>query len=723
MHNPALDVTGMLGDPDRWHYRLFTEHTFDALVHAQREFDCVVLGCNVIYRNKGLAEVINARQLQIGVVLLHQLEIPGSSTLRITEDLAVSSIRLSTPRTDADVADRRDPWLEILLNWPEPVNVKALRATAFCELQPEHDSPWRSVLKVDGSSLVLIRSSLPRSPPVVCCSLLLEPGRPEHYKLLRNLIVFASAGPPKTVVLPGQDTPWRTTLVQKLRARRVNALELTTTSGLDFERWPLRAAWDVVSFGTHGPIANEDRWLARGGRLGVVDPSTGELSVRYRASDLQWVARRWSSWLQGEADEHWRHSVLAARAYLRTLSALETTLGEAELRRVGLRPCSEHDDPIRTLIDKRLGKEDNLEGTIGATAAVLEIDSLVGGVLPDEHRRRVRKWLSDGAGDADAEDALAISRALEDGENLDHARGKVRRPLSTSTVTRLRLAGVACKQPLEAMRPDEKDRQRILAEVSSSLLGAAEYLSSAAIYRDFARANHWPTEELIADGDALVDTAIATLTKQGTLASSVVGGEATTEEVCAEALALATYFNLDKVPSDAFVREETVPPQLIDTLLAESQQLRERYRNVREVAARTGRSLGIAQNMLGGLVSLLAGAAAFGAEMAVEGVVANILAPLAALALVMVALGWGLAALGLCPPWLVTAAEVVNGGAQGLFTWTSSQLKRAAAMGAAPQAAADSHHPHDDDVPPEGDGGGSEKRDPPTRDAENGELP
>lgn len=695
LHNPTLDVTGALGDRERWQYRLFTDRTFSALLRAHAEFDCIVIGYNAIHRNDRIARLLAETKLAAGVLLLHQLSVPDA--MSIGPSLALSMGALETPGTGARVARERDGELEILLNWPVAVDVAALAARAVCALEPAPDTSWRPVLEMGDGRPVLMRSSLATRPHVVATSLLLEPGRAQHRALLENLIVYCAAGPPGTVVLP-TGAPWAGTLVRKLRLRRVNAVELDAAgAALDCRRWPLRAVSDLIVPRDHPPIAAQDTWLAAGGRLTTVDPATGELHVRYRARDVRWVARRWSSWLGSGAGEARRTSVMATRAYVRTLSTLEQALG-ADLERFGLAPLAQHVEEVRALAGRRLKEGDSLEETVSATAALLELVDDVPGALEPARLERVRAWLAAAAAGAGAEDRLEIARVLGDAEVLDGAVADLRRPLSASTISRLRLAAIACARLDLAVVVDGEDRDAIAAEVVSSVLAAAEYLSSLVAFRA-ALSEHpdLPADALFVGDGVLADSAIATLTKHGTLAGEGDAGPgATPEEVCAEALALISYLGLDDVATTELVKAETVPPPpFVDDLLREGQRIRRANTEARAEAARAageaaalGRDLRLACNLLGAVVVVLAALAAAGAlalsTIVLEGVpelLADFAAPLSAGPLVLATLGVLLARRGLCPQWLITWGGALQDGAKSLKEFAFGSLGRASRRG------------------------------------------
>lgn len=591
-------------------------------------------------------------------------------------------------------AEERDPALEILLNWPKKVDIDQLPAVVHA-FAVGAESAWRSVLEVSPRRSVLMRSNLERWPPVVACSLLLEPERDQHRRLLENLIVFCSAGATATVVIPSPGTPWSGTLVRKLRLRRVNAVELTPAPELDFERWPLRVVADVILPREASCPAGSEAWLARGGRLTTVDAESGELNVRYTAPDLQWVARRWSAWVQKGGGEDRFESVLAMRAFLRMLTEAERGLG-ADLRRFGLNPVVAHRDEARDLLSLRLGDRSNLEATVTPTAAVLEIDAAVGGALEAEQRERVRSWQAAAAGEVGVEDRLEIAHVLRDGELLSSSVERLPRPLSAGTLARVRTAAASCLRPL-SIAFNDSDRAAIVAEARTSLLAAAEYLISLAVYRVCALDNGWDLNAGVATYEHRVtDEAISTLIKHGTLADDARDGTVTTEEGSAEALALARYLSLGSVTTSELVKAESAPlPPFVEGVLLEGLKLREANAGLRDENANLGgaltarqRTLVQARNLFSAEVGAIAIVAAVGLGLLLGGesglvnaVLGDVAAPVVALALVLSLLGYVLARLDLCADWLVTLGRVAKGGAEGVMDAAFGAFERARRRG------------------------------------------
>ena len=559
------------------------------------------------------------------------------------------------------------------------------------------DSAWRSVFEADPRRSVLARSNLDHWPPVVACSLLLEPERDQHRRLLENAVVFCSAGMPQTVVIPSLDSPWRGTLVRKLRLRRVNAVELPASSVLHFGVSPLRVVADVILPRDASVPDGRDEWLSSGGRLTTVDPGTGELNVCYTAPDLQWVVRRWSAWVQKGGGDDRSTSVLAMRAFLRMLSEAERGLGKKDLRRFGLRPVADHRDEARRLLSLRLKGGSNLEVTVTPTAAVLEIDDAVGGALESDQREQVRDWLVAASARVGIEDRLEIAHVIRDGDLLAESVEQIPRPLSAGTLARLRTASISCAWPLDVTF-GAADHAAILAEIDSSLLAAAEYLSSFAGFRVCATEHGWDLDALLMPGeDLLIDVAISTLTKHGVLGDDESQREVTGEEGCAEALALGRFLALDSVPTSELVKAESAPPPpFVDAVLLEGLKLREanaavRGENVKlnQAGERLQRTRTRARNLLGVEIAAIAIAAAVlvGLEIGAENGALNVFlgdaaVPFVVLVAVLTLLGYGLALLDLCAGWLVGMGRIAKDGVEGVMGAAVGALERATKRGA-----------------------------------------
>ena len=71
---PAYDLFPFLGDEAeaRWDVELYTERTFQALLSADEQFDCIVLGLNTALKSKIVQDTLSKRLPRTGLCVLHQ---------------------------------------------------------------------------------------------------------------------------------------------------------------------------------------------------------------------------------------------------------------------------------------------------------------------------------------------------------------------------------------------------------------------------------------------------------------------------------------------------------------------------------------------------------------------------------------------------------------------------------------------------------------------------
>jgi hypothetical protein len=311
---------------------------------------------------------------------------------------------------------------------------------------------------------------------------------------------------------------------------------------------------------------------------------------------------------------------------------------------------------------------------------LVELDELVPGAMAAEPERieRVRNWLRTAAEGAGARDRLEIARVLHDRELLAAAAADLQRPVSASTIVRLRGAVIACQSTDLSFELDDTDRDVILAEIVTSLLAAADYLTSMAAVQSEPGL---PDGALATDDVLLADAAVATVTKHGTIAAPADSTSATVEEVSAEALALIACAKLDGVPTSELVKTESVPPaQFIEDVLRESLEIRQSNTEHRaeiaeqtEAAEHARRQLTLARNLLGVVVTLLALLAAVAVAVFLSAqtaglpeVAVELAGPLTAFVVVLFALGYPLKQQHLSPPWLAKLGTLLADGASSL---------------------------------------------------------
>ena len=386
---PAYDLFAFLDDDShqRWDVELYTERTFEAMLRADTQFDCIVLGLNAAYRSKVIRDALAGRLPRTGLCLLHQFGEQSMSFM--VGDVGVGVSRLEhAPVRRVVTAEKLPVKDEILLNWPteiglerdpapapaasgrdgaeaeEPVQ-RLVGGEAFRGLVPGPASRWRTVLEIDDGGRrvpVLLRTPSDRSgSPVVVCSVLLRPREKPHISLLGNILSYCVGGRPEALVAGDARTADDARLVhRKLRMQGVKAVATRVTSDapVDFECWPYRGIRDVVLPATLDPTAkagwpddaDDDptharEWLQGGGRISRLEP-TARLTVTHRESDAHWVTRDWASWFLAEPAAVWHGgvahgvphdgSLIATRAVLRFLAAVHGDQGPGGRRQPGL---------------------------------------------------------------------------------------------------------------------------------------------------------------------------------------------------------------------------------------------------------------------------------------------------------------------------------------------------------------------------------------------------
>jgi hypothetical protein len=739
---PEYDLSSVLeGDP-RWDVELYTERTVDVLLDSPDRFDCIVVGYNAAYKSAAIRDGLRARPPGVGLCVLHQLRAEGLSFL--SGDVGVRFEVLGGPTAPVSVAANLDPTAEILLNWPGAVGLDGSElsaSAAYAGVIPVSRSRWRTLLEVRGARRrvpVLLRTHTGRWPPVVLSAALLAPRHPAHAALLGNMVLWCAAGRPTAVVVDTPSSPDAPVVHRKLRLQGTRAIahRVADESELDFDRWPLRGTRDVMLPPGWDPTAkpgwpqedprNAKPWLRDGGRIVLLGPGDS-LTIRHGESDAHWVAQRWAAWFDSTPPATWhggqaggRHhpgSIVATRSVLRMLAALHDRGGAARLpgmhgaRRVldaleereagvrpmalGLPPPAAMAGPVGRLLVRRIGDADNVDGTVSATVAALDIDALLDrGVLPDGTRERLEAWLRrrshlDRAEAAALEDRLEIARCLGDAGLLRttlagaDADARLRAPLSAVLVTALRSAIVACE-----LDPDEgaigglrTDRDSVVeTELRTRPMLAANYL--LAVLDLEAR---WPAEcegparELVEPPARIVDRAVITIGRHGVVVRGVADDAGPSPEMAStEALALIAYFGRSDVPTHVVRGADTVPPQMLSSVLREAEELRreneERLRDERIVRL-VGPVLAVAGELL--LLALIAVAwwlVATATDLAVTW-------ELGAFFLVWV-LGtllilWLLGRARLPVSWAPRAAELLRGGVAGVREQLAAAVTRA----------------------------------------------
>jgi hypothetical protein len=370
---PAYDVFAFLDDQSdkRWDVELHTERTFEGLLRAEGQFDCIVVGLNVAMKSELVRAALSARLPNTGLCVLHQLR--KGSVPFLKDDLGLDVEEFPQPVDRVVTAEKLPVADEILLNWPASLDLQVdehdgpaapqrlIGGEAFSGFTRQPTSRWRTVLEVETRGRrvpVLLRTPSDRHPPVVACSVLLRPGDPGHMELFGNILSLCVAGRPEALVVGDADSASDARLVhRKLRMQGTKAIaaHVDRDRPLDFTRWPYRGIRDVVLPEHLDPTMAEhwgedDRthareWLKGGGRISRLGPGQ-RLTLTHRESDAHWVARRWATWFLSEPAAVWhggsahgeqhKGTLIGTRAVLRFLAALHGGDDERRRRQPGL---------------------------------------------------------------------------------------------------------------------------------------------------------------------------------------------------------------------------------------------------------------------------------------------------------------------------------------------------------------------------------------------------
>jgi hypothetical protein len=740
---PAYDLFAFLSDDadQRWDTELYTERTFEALLHAERQFDCIVIGLNAAWKSKIVRETLSAQPPQTGLCVLHQRE--HGALPFLTDDVGVDIVEFDEPIDRVVVAEKLDVADEILLNWPAgialqpPVETDAggspaqlADAEVYCGLARSPTSRWRTILEVQDAQRrvpVLLRTRSGRHPPVVVCTVLLQPRHEEHGALLGNILMWCVSGRPEALVVGDPESMDEARLVhRKLRMQGAKAVStrIDHGSGLDFTTWPYRGIRDIVVPAAVDPTAAEDwpasdpahvqDWLRNGGRILRLGPGE-QVTVTHGESDAHWVTRRWAAWFLSEPAAYWHGgiahgrsysgSLIGTRAVLRFLAALhdgassdrpsqpgsvamrhvfETLEGEGsgiEPRTFGLQPPTAFLKQVARLLRSRHPASSapiqHVDYSVSTTCSVLDINSLTGGeALDTKTVAALASWLRDSQFElVGLEERLEIARCLADEELLVRAlrlleqRLASRQPLTAALETKLREAVVACGvRPDDISWPSAGHPTVVERGLRMSPLLSANYLVALGDLEV-----HWrPVSDhghgLAKPDPRMVDRAVIGIGRHGPLlADEAPEGRLPHEMLSTTALALFAYFGRHTVPTHVIRPEgELLPPQLVASVLTEAEQLREENAEVVSQATTIER----ASTLLGvcalGLVAALGWVSSWiGAQLEFP-ILALFGGVVGVVALALLGSAVLLSRMHLCPPWLQRLATLVDEGVPGL---------------------------------------------------------
>jgi hypothetical protein len=652
---PEYDLLPSFEQDDRWDVELYTERTVRAMVDSADRFDCIVVGYNAATKSAEVRAALREGAVPVGVLVLHQLD---PQALSFLEGEPLVAERLSAPAALARAPRGTETHEEILLNWPQPVELRrrALEhSTAHLGVTPSPDGGWETVLEIqDGSRLVpvLVRTHAEQWPPRAVSSVLLAPRHPQHLALLGNLVTWCAAGRPNAVVIEAPSGPSAAIIHRKLRLQGVKAViePVADREQLNFRSWPLWGTRDVLLPDEWDPTQeaawpkadphHARPWLRRGHRIILLGPEDS-LTVRHGESDAHWVARRWATWFQSVPTERWHGSagreppgsIVATRSILRMLALLHgvgegtrlpgldtalAVLDELAKRGTGIDPAAlglprpdDFTEPVRRLLSRRLGEEDNVDETVSATIAALDIDAILGGAALGDRARRLERWLRQELPHRALEDRLEIARRLGEVELLEkviataESDTRVDQPVSAVLVTALRSAIVGCDlPPTTALSPFSLDPERAVVERELRLrpmLAAVYLLGVLDLQRVWKSQRKEPARTLRDPPQERVDRAVVTLGRHGPLSRGLTGSAALVPELAStEALALIAYFARHPVPTHVVGEGDAVPPQVLGALLQDTEnvrrvneELRQNLLHRRDASRRGGRALAI----------------------------------------------------------------------------------------------------------------------------------
>jgi hypothetical protein len=758
---PAYDLFPFIGDEadQRWDVELFTERTFEALLAADEQFDCIVIGLNAASKSRIVRDALSARLPHSGLCVLHQRR--RGDVPFLVGDVGLDIAEFRKPVAPVTVAEKVEAKDEILLNYPKEISLardpndadeaaqNLVGAEAFCGLTPSPTSEWRTVLEVHHGRRrvpVLVRTRSGRNgPPVVVCTVLLQPRDETHRLVLGNILAWCVSGRPEALIVGDEASADDARLVhRKLRMQGTRAVagQVSQKDDLDFSKWPFRGIADIVLPAAVDPTAVESwpasdpahvrTWLRRGGRIIRLGPGE-QLTMTHGESDAHWVTRRWALWFLSEPAARWHGgtvegrsydgSVIGSRAVLRFLAALHDRgkpsgprqPGSVAVGHVfeqlaaegssidpdsfGLHRPSNFLPPVARLLRARHPRSaasvQHVDYSVSATCAYLDINSLLDDQALDATTiAALEAWLRRQFNEVGLEERFEIARCLADVDLLDDALGilgrrlAARRPLTAALETKLREVVVACSVLPDAVRwPDAGYPSVVERGLRLSPLLSANYLVALGDlevhWRPFADKRHG----LATPAPQMVDRAVIGIGRHGTLLpEETTDGRLPHEMLSTTALALFAYFGRHMIPTHV-IRPESqgIAPQLITSVLNEAERLRQENAEVHSQA----RTIEIASHVIGAvaLVPILAVAVLVwwvGKNQAV--------AFLPLVGLVIAGLGFAflgasamLDRLHLCPAWLRWLTNRVDENISGI---KNRWRKRVADRNAPPDAGA-----------------------------------
>jgi hypothetical protein len=663
-HTPSYDLGALPAiRDDRWDVLWFDDDSYGGMLGQPSPFSALVLGYNAVSFTEDVRVALSESPPADPIVLLHQLRPNCYEFLRERLELRLEQ----DSRVDIDsarVPDERTPDDEVLLRFPRiagaargSIEAKAIRWFSF-----KPGSAWRVVLETrdDTPRLpVLVRTADVEQQRIVACSLLLEPGDPKHAALLENMLTYAAHGWPEIAVI--ERTPERADfdpegIARKLRVQGARTIRYQCgDKDVKFDEWPLRGMRRVV-------LAAEDKdvtetpdaqaWRTAGGVAILVDADQS-VTVRAEPTDAEWVARQWAAWYAGCPPRRWQTSVFACREVLRMLEGLrgdevgawadklderagrlpadqakavrdrtkrlreQAKLHAATARELGLHgegsayAPSDFAPEVAALLSGRV-KHGNVDETIGATVAALDLDTMlwhrqlaatkiatpgrsIGHAVGDAAfaltpygRWRVIRWLKAQFKRAPLADRLDIARTLRSkvllGKALDEKKHFTNLPrgLSAVEVSRLREAVLACHGVELRQLPGhvEKaldDERGVLADLRDGSLRCAELIEPFMRCRLLA-----PDHRLSRRSEKVEEAAFEGLAVSCTLARPDRLAGSNGHDISVEGLALLRWLTLE--PGSALQmrpHSRELPAKAVSAVLGEVERARSAEQSAR----------------------------------------------------------------------------------------------------------------------------------------------
>jgi hypothetical protein len=511
MLSPSNDVVPFLEAQggERWAVTAFDERDFGGALGAAADFDVIVLGYNATLYTPELRAALRAAPPTAPVLLMHQREQHCFAFLR--DELELEVVELDGGVREAVIPRERTESFEPLLSWPNAqltkekrLAVKSIRGLSFSP-----DGAWRLVMEAQRGAQrlpVLVRTRSDHRRRIVACSLLLRPAaEPEHGRLLENLLVYCAFGWPDVGLVEVSDDTGSSDRVRDLAlgmamwTERCVRLTVPSATVMPINAWPLRGVKRIVAPEEVRPEAVDGldgapAWFRRGGELIQVG-ADGEIAVKARLTDRFIVLREWAMWFGRLPEREWLDRLSPARAVLRMLDdvARADPSKLPEDVRFKVSP-TEYSAEVAALIRSRVRHRNNVDETISATAAALDLDRLTGErALSSLKRRQLRGWLEDQLDFAGRSEQLDILRCLADAEllerwletwNDDWGTTDPRHRVDALVATRLREAVHACwpqgDEPQELLEAavEALDGEQIVEDLRHGPLLCADFVSA-----------------------------------------------------------------------------------------------------------------------------------------------------------------------------------------------------------------------------------------------------